>query len=168
MDAFLSQYWPNFAGTVSGALTLSILFFLLKERLFSLPQITGIWEVQLITAKTAYRPYEGLQLWYRVTLIQTGAAFTGVGELDREHSVQQVLEHRKSGRRPIEIRGMIEKRFTKADLIHVLWTEEGVDRKFSNVFVLNVSGSKTCGGLWGRYASTAAESSGWSNWKRLE
>ena len=168
MDSFLSQYWPNFAGTVSGGVALSILFFWLKEWLFSLPQITGIWEVQLITAKTAYRPYDGLQLWYRITLIQTGTTFTGVGELHREHSAQQVLEYRKSGRRPVEIQGMIEKRFTKADLIHVLWSEEGVDRKFSNVFVLNVSGSKKCGGLWGKYASTAANSSGHSSWSRLK
>ena len=168
MDNFFTQYWPNFAGTVTGGMVLSILFFWLKEWLFSLPRITGIWEAELMTDKTAYNPYGGLKLWYRVTLIQNGAVFTGVGELDREHSAEKgFLLHEKSGRRPLEIQGRIEKRFTKPDLINILWAEQG-SRQFSNVFTLNVSGSKTRGGLWGKYASTAAKSKGHSAWSRIE
>jgi hypothetical protein len=167
IEEFLHQYWPNFAGTVSGGIALSTLYFWLKEWLFSLPQISGMWEAKLTTVKTDHRPFEGLQLWYRICLIQNGAEFTGVGELDREDSSQKILVHQKSGRRLVEIHGMIEKRYTKPDLIHVMWSENGERRKFSNVHILNVSGSKTSGGLWGKYSSTAASSTGCSEWSRF-
>ena len=164
MIEFLNQYWPNLAGTVTGGIILSALFFLLKERLFSLPQVTGVWEVQLITEKTEYNPFNGLKLWYQVTLIQNVTTFSGIGELDRECSREGTRFYIKNGRRPVEIQGTIEKRLTKPDLIHILWSEMGSERRFSNAFTLNVSGSKTSGGLWGRYTSTAAKSTGHSSW----
>jgi hypothetical protein len=169
MDQFLTQYWPNLAGTVSGGIALSLLFFWLKEWLFSLPHVSGIWEAVLITEKSSYTAYSGMKLWYRITLIQSGSAITGVGELDREHSLAKgARSYENSGRRPVEITGTIEKRISRPDQIHIMWSEYGDKRKFSNVFLLNISGSKTRGGLWGRYASTAANSIGYCRWTRTE
>lgn len=168
MEQFLSQYWPNLAGTVSGGIALSLMFFWLKEWLFSLPQVSGIWEAQLITANSSYTPYSGMSLWYRITLIQNGSVITGVGELDREHSAKGTRTYENSGRRPIEITGTIEKRISRPDVIHIMWSEQGEKRKFSNVLLLNISGSKSRGGLCGRYSSTAASSKGHSSWKRIE
>lgn len=167
MDQFLLQYWPNLAGTVSGGIALSLLFFWLKEWLFSLPRVGGIWEAELITGSSSYRPYGGMNLWYKITLVQNGAAITGVGELDREHSANGSLEYKNSGRRLVEITGTIEKRISRPDIIHIMWSEQGTSRKFSNVFELNITGSKTGGGLWGSYASTAANSKGHSRWQRI-
>lgn len=167
MDQFLSQYWPNLAGTISGGIALSLLFFWLKEWLFSMPQVSGIWEAKLITEKSSYTPYSGMILWYRITLIQNGSVVTGVGELDREHSLEGDRSYKNSGRRPVEITGTIEKRVSRPDIIHVMWSEQGEKRKFSNVFLLNTSGSKTRGDLWGKYSSTAANSRGHSHWKRI-
>lgn len=168
MNQFFVQYWPNFAGTVTGGISLSFLFFLFKDWLFSLPQVSGIWEAQLTTSSTSHTPFRGLSLRYQITLIQAGSVITGVGELDEEDSAKGKHSYKNSGRRRIEITGTIEKRLTKPDVIHIMWSEQGEKRKFSNVFLLNTSGSKNRGGLCGHYASTAASSKGYSNWKRIE
>lgn len=168
MDQFLSQYWPNFVGTVTGGVTLSFLFFLLKERLFSLPQVSGIWEAQLTTASTSWEPFKGMRLWYRITLIQSGSIITGVGEINREDSAKGFYEYKANGKRRIEIKGTIEKGFTKSDVIHIMWIEHGQNRQFSNVFKLNLSGTKNQGDFCGDYVSTAANSKGFSYWKRIK
>lgn len=167
MEEFLSQFWPNFTGTIAGGVVLSILFFLSREWLFVLPQITGVWECELITRRTAYRPFDGMQLWYRVTLIQNGDQVSGFGERDRENSSTGARRYEGVDRRHVTISGNLEKRIFRSDRIHLLWCEDGEKRKFSNVFRLGVSGSKTRGKLWGSYASTAAESIGCSSWTRL-
>ena len=168
MDSFLGQYWPNFIGTVTGGLVLSTIYFLLKEWVFSLPKLTGIWECELIVQKSAYNPYAGMKLWYRITLIQNGNQIGGHGELDREDATTGKRRFEGRGRRVIEVIGKIEKNITRPDRVHLVWVEDGENRKFSSVFDLCLSGSKVRGNLWGTYASTAAESSGHSAWSRLE
>lgn len=167
MEAFLGQYWPNFAGTVTGGLLLSASFFLLKEWIFSIPQLSGIWECELVVHNAAYNPYRGLRLWYKVTLVQNGNQLLGFGELDREDSASGAWRQEGPKRRALELSGRIEKRITRPDCVRFVWSEQGDHRKFSNVFDLRISGSKIKGGLWGTFASTAAEATGWSQWKRL-
>jgi hypothetical protein len=164
---FYSEFWPNLAGTVAGGFLLSFAFFLLKEWVFPVPNLTGVWECELITGTTDYRPYEGMKLWYRVSILQSGTEISGLGELHRESSSVGDRSYEGSSRRKVEITGCVTKRILRPDLIHLAWSEEGQLRTFSSVFFLHISGSRTSGGLWGRYVSTAANSRGYSNWNRV-
>jgi hypothetical protein len=134
MSTFLQQYYPNFAGTVTGGLLLSLLFFIFREWLFDVPHLTGIWECQLKTTKTSYRPYEGMLLWYRVTIVQDGSQVVGFGELDREESAAGARRCEGSARRSVEVSGRIDKNITKADSVRIVWSEDGLERRFSNFF----------------------------------
>jgi hypothetical protein len=167
LDAFLTQFWPNFIGTVVGGFALSFIFFLLKEWVFPVPNLTGTWECELTTGKTALRAHEGMKLWYRVTILQRETQVTGIGELHREVSTTGDRIYKGSGRRVVEVSGCVTKRIFRPDLIQITWSEQGRDRIFSNVFFLHFSGPSTSGNLWGRYESTASESSGHSLWRRV-
>jgi hypothetical protein len=167
VDAFLTNFWPNFFGTVIGGFTLSVAFFVFKEWVFSLPTVTGIWECELITSTTEYRPYDGMRLWYRISLLQSDTHITGVGELRRECSASGSLTYEGVGRRKVDVSGTVSKRILRPDVIQMTWIEHGQVRVFSSVFLLKVSGSKTSGNLWGTFASTSAESRGNSMWRRL-
>ena len=163
-EVFFNQFWPNFAGTVLGGALLSCVFFALREWIFSLPQLSGVWECELIVQETAYNPYRGMKLWYRLSIVQNGNQIAGVGEKDREDSVSGNRNYSGSARIPVSVSGKIEKNITKPDRIHIVWTEKGSSRQSSTIFDLRTSGAAA---LWGRYFSTIAESRGVSSWKRL-
>lgn len=167
MDSFLIQYWPNFLGTVTGGIALSVLFFVLKEWMFAAPRVTGLWECEHIVERTAYRPYEGMKVWYRVSLVQDGERVLGFGEKDREDSTAGRHRYEGAGRSVVEITGRLEKNLTRSDRFHLIWSEQGERRKSSTVLDLRCSGSKWSGNLSGSFTSTAAESAGHAFWKRL-
>lgn len=167
IEIFFQNYWPNLAGTVTGGILLSGIFFLLKEWLFGIPQLVGIWECQSTCEKTAYKPYQGMKLWYRVTLVQSGTDITGYGEKDREDSSTGARRYEGTNRIPVDITGRIEKNIFRPDRISLIWVENSKSRRSSTVFNLSISGSKNSGGMWGKYSSTISESQGHSSWKRV-
>lgn len=167
MDAFLNQFWPNIAGTLVGGIFLTLLFFIVKEYLCPLPQISGAWECEQLVEKTPHPPYMGMKVWYRVLLIQDGANLVGTGERDREDSSTGVRSYGGSDRTPIQVKGKIEKNYLSPDVIRIHWEADGEARKSSTFFNLKVSGNKFNGGLIGRVYTTAGPCQGRSIWTRL-
>lgn len=165
-QVFIQNFWPNMAGTVAGGILLSAIFFLLKEWVFSITKLTGIWECKLSCNDTAYNPHQGMKLWYRVTLVQSGNEINGYGERDREDSSTGARRYEGSSRTPVDITGRIEKNIFRPDRISLVWAENSKSRRSSTVFHLHISGSKNHGNLWGTYSSTISESNGHSCWKR--
>jgi len=166
-DKFFEQFWPGLAATFIGGIALTVLFFILKERLFAIPTVAGVWESQLTVESTAYRPFNGMQLWYRLILLQSGNQITGTGEKDRE--ISQTVHKRYEGKSRIvtKVYGSIEKRILGSDRIHIFWEENGQRRSTGTFFELRVSGDKHKGNLCGKYYSTAGECLGLSHWQRV-
>jgi hypothetical protein len=167
METFLSQFWPGLAATIAGGVALSIIFFVLREHIFTMPNLVGVWECKQVIATTEYRPYAGMVLWYRIVLWQDNEKVFGTGEKDREDASTGVRAYTGKGRIPIEITGKIEKRITGSDRICLHWKEDGERRISTTLHQLRISGSKTNGSLFGRFTSTAANSSGSASWTRV-
>lgn len=165
---FATQFWPGFYATVLGGIALSATFFLLKEHLFSLPSITGIWECHLVVSESAFNPYKGMDLWYRVVLLQDGRKLIGRGEKYKDHAANQPPRNYDGKHRiGTEIQGTIEKSVTKSDVVRVQWNENGENRISSTICELNISGSKSKGNLSGKFYSTAGECHGHTIWTRI-
>lgn len=168
---FLSQFWPGFLGglgsTVLGGVLLTIIFFIFKEKLFSLPTVAGVWECETIVQNTEYNPYRGMKVWYRITLLQSGTTISGMGEKDRESAAAGTRRYEGKHRRTTNISGAITKRFFGSDEIVIFWREDGEQREVASFFRLRVSGCKRKGDLSGSFYTTAAKSSGAASWKRI-
>lgn len=166
VDPFYSQFWPNFAGTVFGGIFLTVIFFISKEQLFSLPSLTGTWECEQITSETSHPPFMGMTVWYHVVLLQDKDKITGTGEKDREAASNGNRSYSGQHRIPLEVTGCIEKRLTGPDIVRLHWSEAGTRRTSTTLHELRLSGSKSKGGLFGRFSSTVGASKGTACWTR--
>jgi hypothetical protein len=163
---FWANFWANFFGTVLGGIFLATILFVLSERVFSPPAISGSWECQETTQDSAHPPYAGMIVWYKITLIQNGFQIIGSGEKDREEAASGSRNYKGSDRVSIQISGSIEKFYTKPDLIRIHWIENGEIRQSSTIHQLQISGNKVKGDLVGIFHKTAGTTSGRSYWKR--
>lgn len=169
MDAiFLNQFWPSFWATVFGGVVLTVIFFFVKEQIFSLPAVNGVWECQQTTLESAYNPFKGMTVCYRIVLLQDKEKIVGTGEKDRDSGSTGDHAYGGAHRIPIEISGRIEKSFTRSDLIQIHWSEDGTDRKSTTFHELQISGSKSKGALFGKFNSTAGKCSGTARWTRVK
>lgn len=170
-SAFWGQFWPGFyanlASTILGGILLTVIFFLFKEKFFSLPVVAGVWECETIINETGYNPYRGMKVWYKITLLQSGTSVVGMGEKDREVAAKGAYEYSGAQRRTTDISGSITKRFFGSDEIVIFWREDGQKRETATFFRLRVSGCKRKGGLRGTFYTTAAQSRGEAFWKRI-
>jgi hypothetical protein len=137
---FLNQFWPGFASTVFGGITLTLIFFFFKEKLFSLPIAAGVWECKLTFENTGHNSYKGMQVWYKITLLQSGVSISGMGEKDREMAGTGLRNYSGRDRRTTDIYGCITKRFFGSDEIVIFWREDGEKRESTSFFKLRVSG----------------------------
>ena len=163
---FYSQFWPAFVATVVGGITLAAFFFVLKEWLFSLPSLTGVWECEQITAMSANNPFIGMKVTYHVVLLQAKDKLVGDGEKDREDGANGKIDHSGKGRVRINVQGGVEKFITKSDRVTIHWMENGA-RITSTIHNLRISGSKNSGKLFGQFYSTAGKSAGTATWTRI-
>jgi len=166
-DVFFSQFWPGFFSTTLGGISLTLIYFLFKEKFFSLPVIAGVWECETTTLDTKYNGHRGMTIWYRVTLLQSGATITGMGEKEREDARDGKREYEGKHRRTTHINGAINKKFFGSDEVVIFWRENGQERESGSYFRLRVSGCKAKGDLWGRFYASASKSSGTASWKRI-
>lgn len=165
---FALQFWPSFVSTVIGGFAISAIFFWLKEHLFSLPSLTGVWECHLVVGESAYNPYKGMELWHRIVLLQEGTKLTGRGEKYKDWAANHpVRTYDGKHRVESQITGGIEKSVTKSDVIRIHWSEAGELRTSSTLCELLVSGSKATGNLSGKFYSTAGECNGHASWTRI-
>ena len=167
MDNFYSQFWPGLAANLAGGIALTFLFFLLKEHLFALPTVCGVWECKEIINETDYRPYKGMVVYYRIVLLQDNDKIFGTGEKDHEEVSTGSRFYEGKNRIPLDVSGKIEKRITGSDLIHLHWKEHGERRISTTLHELRVSGSKSSGNMFGKFSTTAANSHGVAGWKRV-
>jgi hypothetical protein len=112
-------------------------------------QLDGEWQVVNSVRDTSYKPYENLQLSYRIVIDQNGSQFSARGEKVSEGN--SPLDG--AAKTPIELRGSIE-----GDLIRATFVEEGTRRRSGGRFSwkLDPNGNR----LVGTFSSSAARTSG--------
>src|SRR5277367_5130277 len=76
----------NALGTIIGGLFLTILYFILAQKLLRPPRLTGTWILESTISQTRYNPFRGMVLRYEVLLLQDGTKLHGTAEKVYEKS----------------------------------------------------------------------------------
>lgn len=149
--------------TVIGGVLLAMLFFLLKERAFPLPDINGRWFFELRTKRTEYGPYQGMVLRYLAFLWRQGSQVHGT--IEKLHEISSTGERSFVGvnRTRGSVTGCVEKNYSAPDRIVLHIVEEGTARQSSHLQEL-VMGTTGC--MTGTFLWTVAEQSGDVTWQR--
>jgi hypothetical protein len=117
--------------------------------------INGRWELRNDVESTSYQPFAGMNLGYRLNLVQDGDRIHGRGQKISENGVLLL----PSRRTPIEVEGRIE-----GDQLVLHFTEIGSERTSRGTMRWRLGPGST---LRGRFSSDAADSAGSSVARRL-
>ncbi len=153
----------NTSSTVLGGILLALLFFISKEILLPLPEISGNWTFETKTIQTEYKPYQGMVLRYVAMLRREGPNVFGTTEKVYENSSTGIRNYTGSGRTRGQISGFIEKRYLSKDRVILHITEDGHGRESTHLYNLVVEKSDL---MSGTFTSMVAGSEGEVVWKR--
>ena len=153
----------NLISAVIGGLVLTLLFFLMKEKVCPLPEIVGRWWFEMHTENTAYKPYQGMTLRYVAMLWREGHVVHGTVEKIYEKSSTGERDYVGPNRIRGEVRGYIEKNYLGRDRLFLHIVEGGTTRESTCFHELTLR-SRRC--MDGRFASTIADQDGSVSWQR--
>ena len=120
-----------------------------EKRAAKVQDLTGEWQVINTVQKTAYKPFDNMEVGFRLKLNQQGKQFTGQGEKFSENG--QTLP--VADRTPIQVTGSID-----GDNVVATFVEDGRMRRTNGRFVWKLQNRGDQ--LAGTFVSTAANSSG--------
>jgi hypothetical protein len=153
----------DIVATVIGGVLLTALFFLVKEKVFPLPNLSGRWYLEQTTACTAHKPYAGMVLRYVVLLWRKGDRVEGTAEKIYERSSTGEREFVGKHRTRAAVSGYVEKAYLGADRIYLHVVEDGHGRESSHFYALTAVGSGT---MEGAFTSMVADQEGSTKWQR--
>jgi len=149
----------NTIGTILGGIFLTVLYFIVGERLLRAPRIGGSWILESTTFHTKYNPFRGMTLRYRVLLIQNADTLRGTAEKFYEKS-DRVREFVGEKRSSAVIEGAIQKSYWGRSTVVMHVTEKGERRQFSWIAELKCRSFGSRAQLIGYFSSTASDTSG--------
>lgn len=157
------SFWSDALATVLGGSVLTLLLFILREKVFPIPNMAGCWYIESSTSESAYRPYGGMSLKYQVMIWQDGQTIRGSSEKIYEHSSSKIGSYDRTTRKHGRVEGYITHRYLGKDRVQLLVSETG-SRITSTVFELEFTRDKSA--LTGSFSTTVASSSGTAIWSR--
>lgn len=153
----LENLASSIGSTVICGAILAFLFFLIKEKCFPLPNVTGRWHVEMRTVKTAYNPYQHMVLQYVAMLWREGSKIKGTAEKVYENSSTGKRNYVGQNRTRGEIEGYIDKRYFSKDQVSLHIIEDGHGRQSTHFLNLLVEKG---GHMTGTFSSMVADSEG--------
>ncbi|MGA4321887.1 hypothetical protein [Ectopseudomonas hydrolytica] len=140
------SFWADIIATLVGGIVLTFLFFLAREKLFPVPDISGRWYLEMVTVNTSYNPYKDMILRYVVIIWKEGNRLNGTAEKIYENSSTGERDFNGKNRTRSVIEGSIEKNYLGKDRIYLHSVENGHGRESTNFYDLLVqSESKMIG-----------------------
>lgn len=132
-DFALGDVWE----AVIAAMIIAFLFFLIREKIFGIPDFSGQWYLKSKTKKTAYRPYENMELQHNLFLRLEGNNIRGASEKVYEDSsygkrktyTRHILKYTGRHRARAQIKGSIQKNIFGPDILTLHATEYGEKRQ---------------------------------------
>lgn len=150
------------ASLISGPI-LALLFFLLKEKCFGIPDITGKWYFEMKTVNSEYNPYKGMTLRYIAVIWREGNKISGTVEKIYENSSTGEREYVGVNRSRGHLDGYYELNYFTKDKIYIHIEEQGKGRESTNYFeLIRINESS----FSGAFNSFVANQDGLSEWKR--
>ena len=159
------SFIPDILSTLIGGGLLTLLFFILREKVYKTIDLDGTWTYDQKTLMSAYNPYKGLTVRFLILLSCHGNTIYGSAEKIYERT-EDGKEREYIGKNRIlaKINGHIEKRYLSKDRICLHITEFGEVRESTSFQILESLDQNT---LSGRFSSTIANQQGSVQWKRL-
>ena len=122
---------------VLAAIIIAGLFFWIRERVLGIPDFSGKWYLRSKTEKSAYRPYENMELQHNLFLGLEGNNIRGASEKVYEDSsygkrsthTRHVLKYTGKYRARAQIEGSIQKNIFGPDILTLHATEYGESRQ---------------------------------------
>lgn len=133
-----NSFWADILATIVGGITLTFLFFVAKEKVFPIPDVTGRWYIEMVTVNSAYRPYNDMILRYVIMIWREGNALKGSAEKIYEKSSTGEREYVGVDRTRAVIEGYIEKNYLSKDRVCLHAIEDGHSRQSTNFYELSV------------------------------
>lgn len=133
-DSFLA----DIIATLIGGIGLTFLFFVAREKLFPVPEVTGRWYMEMITVNTAYKPYDGMILRYVIMIWREGNTLKGTAEKIYENSSTGERYFVGKNRTRATFEGCIEKKYLGNNRIYLHSVENGHGRESTNFYDLLV------------------------------
>ncbi|MBQ4857040.1 hypothetical protein [Pseudoalteromonas sp. MMG007] len=158
----LESYIWNVLATVTGGAILTFIFFLLREKCFPIPNISGVWYVENTTESSAYNPYKGMTLDYIIMFWCEGCKVSGTAEKVHEDSVNINKDFIGKDRKRSNVNGYIQKNYFSKDKVTLHLVEDGFGRVSTYSYELIV----TRKGMVGTFSSMVADQKGKSTWTR--
>ncbi len=157
------EFLQSIFETLVGGIFLTFLFFLAKEKIFPLPDITGRWYFELRTKETAFRPYQDMVLQYVGFLCLEGNRIEGSVEKVYENSSTGEREYVGKDRTRGVVSGYVKKSYLGKDRIFLHIVEDGHGRESTNCYDLVC---EKPGKMKGQFYSMVADQSGEVTWQR--
>lgn len=146
--------WANFFG----GLILIIFLFFWGEFFRPKRNLTGEWEVKNTVVNTAYKPYEGLSVIWKLHMLQSENIISGSGEKIKDiHLDNSEYEYEPAKRDSVELQGYVEKNYFRKSRVFINVIQVGRLRKSRATYILRRVNDTT---LVGEFVSTAADISG--------
>jgi len=117
--------------------------------------LTGEWTITNTVVETSHPPYRDLRLGFRLVVRHDGVAFTATGEKYLENGRPIPV----TARSPIRLQG----RVVDGSVLEATFQEDGRSRRTQGQFRLTLRDRHH---LTGTFASTAADTTGASQWRR--
>lgn len=151
------SFWADIIATLVGGIFLTLLFFVAREKLFPVPEITGRWYIEMVTVNTAYNPFNGMVLRYVIMIWREGNVLKGSAEKIYEDSSTGKRNFVGKNRTRATIEGYIEKRYLGNDRVYLHSVENGHGRESTNFYDLLVKSESE---MIGAFNSMVADQDG--------
>jgi hypothetical protein len=157
------KFWTDIITTLVGGSALTFLFFLAREKLFPIPDVTGKWYLEMKTVNTAYNPYQDMVLRYVLMIWREGNIIKGSAEKIYENSSTGERDYVGENRTRARIEGYIEKNYLGRDRVYIHSIENGHGRESTNIYdlLLNPNGK-----MVGSFHSMVANQDGTAIYQR--
>ncbi len=160
----MDNLWGDVLATVIGGCILTFLFFLIREKCFPLPNISGMWHLKNITVDSAYNPYKGMTLGYTAILWCEGNRVSGTTEKVYEDSVNGERPFIGKNRCRGVVDGYIHKNYFSKDMVVLHVVEDGFGRESTYSYKLKIRNRTDT--LEGIFSTMVADQNGYTTWSR--
>jgi hypothetical protein len=133
------SFFADIIATLVGGISLTFLFFVAREKLFPVPEVTGRWYMEMVTVNTAYKPYDDMILRYVIMIWREGNTLKGSAEKIYENSSTGKRDFVGQNRTRAIVEGYIEKNYLGKDRIYLHSIEDGHGRESTNFYDLLVT-----------------------------
>ncbi|MDN3447782.1 hypothetical protein QL886_09050 [Psychrobacter sp. APC 3281] len=152
-----SSFLADILATIVGGISLTCLFFVTKEKIFPIPDITGRWYIEVTTINSAYRPYDNMVLRYVIMIWREGNILKGSAEKIYENSLNGEQEYVGIHRTRALLEGYFEKNYLSRDKVCLHAVEKGHGRESTNFYELIVNSKLE---MTGKFQSMVADQDG--------